>query len=262
MVLLTGVFPFRRWQYQLPQLPFLLILTAAGVTECENTGSWNQQLTRIMNWGFAVLCSLCFCVFVTWPLWEMVFMEAPPLWIMFGMPLLGLAGLTAVIFDTGRSSKVENVSGMNGAWSGYILAGVCFMVAVFSVGMPSLTRYRSGRPFWKKCGEFSRELPAGEVIFCDSNPNPKALYYMNIGRKFTIASDEKELQKILQTASGSQLLLITKREDREAVLKLVQEERWYSDEANPLAQEAKAVDFSADVENINGDKYFLWRIRR
>ncbi len=261
MLLFTGIFPGRRWQYQLPQLPFFLILTASWISGSSGIGNWNDRLNGIMRWSFAVLCSFCLCVIVTWPLWGMVFLESPPLLIMFGVPLLGAIGLAALIFDTGRSSAVENYSGMNGAWSGYILAGTCFMAAILTVAAPALTRYRSGRPFWKKCGTVARNLPPEEVLFYGSVPDSKARYYMDLNNDCTVV-DKDNFHDALAGAKVPVLLLVAERKDIADIKELLQGTGWTMDVEEPLASETAGVEFSADSAAAGNDKHLLLELKR
>lgn len=257
MIIFTGFFPGRRWQYQLPMLPFCLIITGAGIAGCTGNEAWHQRANFLMKWFFAVMCSFCLCAVITWPLWNTIFQVSPPLWIMFGMPLLGCAGLAALIFDTGRSSAVENVSGMNGSWSGYILAGVCFMAALLSVALPSLTRYRSGKTFWQKCGKTAIALPSGEMIFYGSLPDPKARFYMALPYTCT-ATARDELLEYLNKAKVPQLLIVVRREKVAEINELLKESQWVLETSTPLAAETSLT----DLAEKQGDKYLLLQLRR
>jgi hypothetical protein len=179
------------------------------------------------------------------------------MWIMFGMPLLGCAGLAALIFDTGRSCSVENVSGMNGSWSGYILAGVCFMAAMLSVAVPSLTHSSSGKNFWQQCGKTAMPLPAGEMIFYGSSPDPKARFYMDLPYDCTVA-DKDELLEHLHRADMPALLLVTRRENVAEIDEILQKSSWRLNTSSPLAEETSLT----DLANENGDKYLLLRLCR
>ena len=261
MLICTGIFPGRRWQYQLSLLPFFIMICAGVTAECVGVDSWSRLADRIMWWSFCVLGSLAVAVIVTWPLWQMIFGFSPPLWIMFGIPVLGLASLAFLVFDTGGGSAVERVSGMNGPWSGYILSGVCLMTACFVVGASSLDRYRSGRPFWKHCGLLVRHLPAHEVIYFGSFPDAKQLYYLELPTPCPIVSDPGELTAILPQIHSGEALLMIKRADIEAVSAALDNAGWSMEHRKPLAVEAGAINFYND-EFADDSKFIICRIRR
>ena len=261
MIIAAGIFPGRRWQYQLSLLPFMLMLCAGTVTGCAGIESWSRNAGRVMWWCFCILGSLAVAVIVTWPLWKIIFHFSPPLLLMFGIPLLGLSALLFLVFDTGGGSAVERVSGMNGPWSGYILAGVCLMAAVFVVGVSGFDDYRSGRPFWEKCGKLSRHLPPHEILYYGAFPNAKHLYYMALTSRCTVVKEPGEFAGVLGKISSGEALLMLKRADFTAVREALSTAEWAWKDAKPLAVEAGAVNFYGD-EFTDGDKYIICRIRR
>ena len=256
----TAVYPGRRWEYQLCQLPFFLILGASGITGTLGVESWSTVVNMAMKYLMSLLCSLMVAVIVTWPLWQMVFSAPPPLWIIFGVPVLGILGLGLIVFDTGASSAVERVSGISGVWGGYILAGTVLMTAAFSVATPALTRYRTGRPFWEKCGEICRSLPPQEIIFFTAAPSAVARYYMNLPGKFTAASSPDELVAALDKIPTGDAKIIIRKTDiplfRQAAGK-----SWFIEESKPLAVEARDVDFSGGEPEENSS-FIICRIGR
>ena len=244
ILLLTGVFPGRRWQYQLIQLPLFLIIGAADIAGGLGRALWRADGERIMKWAMMVLCSLAVAVAVTPPLWSMLYPEAPSLWMMAGMPLLGMTGLACMVFDTGPSNPVEKFCGMHGPWIGYVLAGVCFSAALFSVGIPSVTEYRSGKPFWKACRRLAADRPAGEIVMYGSSSNPVALYYLNLPKGCTAVADPAGLTAAPEASGSGSFLLIVRRRDLPSVTEVLKEKHWRV-EPEPLLGEGPSVNFSA-----------------
>ena len=257
----TGLFPGRRWEYQLCQLPFFLASGAAGMTGLLGVDLWNRRSNIVMKYMMSLLCSFMTAVIITWPLWEMVFLSAPPLWIMFGVPVLGLLGLLMIVFDTGTASAVERLSGISGVCGGYILAGTAFMIACFTIATPALTRYRTGRPFWEKCGEICRPLPSQEVIFFAAAPSPVARYYMNLPGTPTVVHLPGEVESALDRIDTGDAKVIIRKMDIRLFQRIIAGRGWKIEERKPLAVEAKDVDFSDDNPEKN-NSFVICRIYR
>lgn len=227
LMALTGIFPGRRWQYQLPMLPVFLVLTAGGVTgEC-GVERWNFRVGQGMEILFSLLGSLAAAVAVTYPVWDMLLKVSPPLSIMVGVPLLGLLAVVLLIFDTGPTCAVERSSGMRGAWSGYILAGTVLSVALWSVTVPSLTKFRSGRPFWRKCGAIVRTFPPENIILAGNPPNASELYYLDLPGEATAVAEPEPFRRCLNSCiKGGQAVVILRRRDAEKFIRATLGTRW------------------------------------
>ncbi len=260
MLLCAALFPGRRWQYLLGALPFFIMICAGVTVECVGMDSWSRIADRIMWWSFCFLGSLAVAVIVTWPLWQMIFRSSPPLQLMLGVPFLGVAALLFLVFDTGGGCAVERVSGMNGPWSGYILAGVCLMTAVFVVALSAVDPFRSGRPFWKHCGDLAHHLPPHEIIYCGSFPDSKHLYYMALPAGCTVVQSPGEFAGILKNIHSGEALLIVSRADFDAVSAALKNAGWSPADEKPLAVESGAVDFYGDASS-DGSKFIVCRIK-
>ena len=208
LLLLTGIFPGRRWAYQLSILPFMLIIGGGWLSGLTGGEEWRQKVDLIMKMTLSLGCSFAASAILVFPLWDTFFGGSMPLWIMFGVPLLGLAGLGFMVFDTGGASSVEKVSGMNGPWSGYTLAGVCLSAALFAVVYSELGSYRTGKKFWLQCREYVRQLPAEEVIFYGKQPNSIAMYYMELPERRTVILNGEELTAALKNIATGEAVII------------------------------------------------------
>ena len=135
------------------------------------------------------------------------------------------------------------------------------MAACFVVGVSSLDRYRSGRPFWKHCGVLVRHLPAHEVIYFGSFPDAKQLYYLELPTPCQIVSDPGELTAILPQIHSGEALLMVKRADIDAVSAALDNAGWSMEHRKPLAVEAGAINFYND-EFADDSKFIICRIRR
>ena len=237
MLILTCVFPARRWQYQLAQLPFFLIICSEGVAGKNGDSLILDYAILAMKWGAAVAGSFAVAVFAVWPLWDMIFQSSMPGWIMFGIPALGLLALGALVFDTGATSMVERVSGMQGRWSGCILAWVGLSAALFVIGIPVLGEYRTGKPFWQKCGEIVRRVNPETVIFYRRYPGNLERCYMDIDRKFDTAFSEEKLLLELEKASSAGTLIILRIKDLDSARKVWESAGWQVSSNEPVAQE-------------------------
>jgi hypothetical protein len=236
------------------------------LTAGEISGYWGDErlmaaVNTAMKWIFSFICSLMVAVIVTWPLWQMVLQQSPPVWLMILVPLLGVIGLGFLIFDTGSVSSVEKVSGMNGTWSGYILAGVCCVTAVFAVSTAELSRFRTGRDFWRACREQALDLPADEVIFYGREPDPKALFYMDLKQGCSVVSDKPVLEEHLKNNVTGRALLIVERGSFDAANTALSAVKWQLNAEAPLAAE---YGFGMEPQVLNEwrEKYVLYQIRR
>ena len=235
MFLLTGVFPSRRWQFQLCQLPLFIMIASGGVTGKTVVGKYQDIMVMTMRWGAAVAGSFAVSVFVVFPLWDMIFNTSMPGWIMFAIPVLGLLALGALVFDTGGTSAVEKYSGMRGSWSGYILAWTCLCIAVFAIGIPALGEYRTGKPFWQKCGQLAEQAKPGKVIFFNDAPEAQALCYMDLsGRVYNAENEEGFLRESdgLKTA-----LVILHCRDYPEFQKILENSGWKTGENGDVIHE-------------------------
>ncbi|MBE6376179.1 MAG: hypothetical protein E7050_06915 [Lentisphaerae bacterium] len=257
MLFFAGIFPGRSWQYQLPQLPFFLMLCGAGVSGETGVWLWQEKCNLVMKWVAMILCSLAAAVIVTWPLWELVFFAPPSKWLMFAVPFLGLLGLGMLVFDTGISSAVEQSSGMRGSWSGYILALVCFMTAFLAVGKPALAEYRTKSNFWKECGGVSGRYPVNETVFFGSHPGSLALYYMDLPGDPQSAPDAAALENVLASITSGDAKIIVRCCDVVPLKNGLEKLSWQL-ESTPLVLESGAGDFSADAP-CGGGKFLLFR---
>lgn len=256
-----GVYPLRHWQYQLGLMPFFILLGAAGVTRSVGIDKWQLAVDKIMNWSAMIVCSFAVSVIAVWPLWKMVFKMPMPWWIVLGMPLLGLLGLICIVFDTGSRSSVERVSGMRGRWSGYTLAWVCLSSAVFTVGIPVLSDYRTGKPFWQQCGSYAAQYFAGEVIYYGGIPDAEELFYMNLPEGCTAAENPEALRMVLSRINGNNALIIVRAGDINSALAVIHAAGWQCDTDHPLAEESGAMQFTA-VANFDIRRCFMYRLFR
>lgn len=227
LMVLTGIFPGRRWQYQLPMLPIFIVLTAGGVAGGCGVERWNFRIGQGMELLFSLLGSLAAAVAVTYPVWDMLLKVSPPLSIMAGVPLLGLLAVVLLIFDTGPACAVERGSGMRGAWSGYILAGTVLSVALWSVTVPSLTKFRSGRPFWRKCGAIARTFPPENIILAGEPPHAWELYYLDPPGEVTAAAGPEQFRRYLNSGiKGGQAVVVLRRRDADGFMRAALGTRW------------------------------------
>lgn len=257
MFILLGIFPGKRWQYQLPMLPFFIILTAAGITGEYNKNNWFRISDRIMNWGFTLLGSLTAAVAITYPLWEILIQGTPPLILMTAVPLLGFIAVGFLVFDTGPNCAEEKLSGMYGPWSGYILAGVILSIALWCVAIPSLTKFRTGRPFWKKCGKVIRKTPALPVIFCVSEPSSLAKFYMNISSTPHISAPEN-LTGYLNKCEKNSGYLITQEKNAAILHDILSHSAW---QAVPEITEGHSLYLLPDSKT-DENKFILFKFSR
>ncbi|MBR7130620.1 MAG: glycosyltransferase family 39 protein [Lentisphaeria bacterium] len=262
LILLIGVFPARRWPWQLSILPFMLIICSSWL--CGSAGGEKVQdfVNTVMKWILSLGCSFAASVILMFPVWKMFF-SVPMSWgIMFGVPLLGLCGLAFMIFDTGAASDVEKVSGMNGSWSGYILAGVCFSAALFSVAAPELKSYHDGKDFWRNCGRQFAQLPEEEVLFFNKQPNAKAIYYMALKRRAAVVSSQSQLTGALKKISTGEAMVVLELKDRELLKNMLANAGWEFTARLPLASEYGITADSAMLQEDELQQNILCQIKR
>ncbi len=258
MLVFTCIFPARRWQYQLAQLPFFLIICSEGIAGKNGDSVILDYAILAMKWGAAVCGSFAVAVFAVWPLWDMIFHSPMPGWIMFGIPVLGLFALGALVFDTGATSMVERVSGMQGRWSGCILSWVCLSAALFAIGIPALGEYRTGKTFWQKCCMAVRQEKPDKVVFFRNVPGNLEYCYIDSDREIkTVFTEEKLLQE-LTVPSVSKVLIILRSKDHSFAEKVWKSAGWQLDENKPAFRESGQLYLfrEASADNIRS-AYFL-----
>lgn len=236
MFLLLGVFPGKKWQYALPLLPFFIVLTAGGIAgEC-GVLRWNRLAEVVMNWVFSLTGAITAAVIVTYPLWDMLLKVSPPLVLMLPVPAMGFLAIGLLVFDTGPTSAEEKISGMRGAWSGYILAGVVLSTALWGITIPSLTKFRTGRPFWKKCGVAIRNIPPEKVIFAGHTPQALAYFYMGSNSRFPVVTAMDKLAAYCDALAGNEAVAVIAVNDFETFSRELLKVSW-AVESTPLVSE-------------------------
>lgn len=226
MFLLTCVFPGKRWQYALPLLPFMVVLTAGGLAdECGNK-NWNRIATLVMTWGCTLIAAVAVAVAVTYPLWNLLLKVTPPVELIVGLPLLGLLAIGVLVFDTGPTSAVARLSGMRGAWSGFILAAVILQIALWSVAVPSLTKFRPARPFWQKCHVELERFPRTAVLFFGDVPADSELYYLNCNEPVNVVLSPAELPRMLRETDNNMVAVIVRQHRSRELLQEMDKYGW------------------------------------
>ncbi len=251
MFLLTGIFPGKKWQYALPLLPLFTVLSAGGIAgEC-GVLNWNRIAETAMNWAFSLAGALTAAVVVTFPLWDMLLKASPPLTLMLLVPAMGFLAIALLIFDTGPTCAEEKVSGMCGSWSGYILAGVVLSAALWCVVIPSLTKFRTGRPFWKKCGAVVRSMPPENVIFAGVSPGALSYFYMDVRQKFAEVPQVTGVAGYCRGISGDAAVVITAKEQFGAIQLELLKTSWRIADS-PLAVEGAPLILPGSDESSGG----------
>lgn len=260
LFLLTGVFPARRWQYQLCQLPFFIVICAGGITGALPEEEKLSHYARlVMKWTAALAGSVAASVFVIWPLWDVIFQTSMPLWIMIGVPAAGLTALGFLIFDTGATSAVEKNSGMNTRQSGWILAWVMLSAALM-IGTSVLGQYRTEKNFWIKCGEIIRGDQQTRALFFRGVPDGRALCYMKVAAIPEMVENRQELQEKLRIENAGELLLILRRRNQNELNEILENTGWLTEKNEPVLQEEGKIQFTG--KNLRDDDFLLCRIKR
>lgn len=226
MLVLTGLFPGKRWQYLLPMLPFFIVLTAGGLTGDCGVPKWNRIAELVMTWCCTLIAALAVATAVTYPLWNLLLKVYPPTVLIIGVPLLGLLAIGVLVFDTGPTCAVAKLSGMRGTWSGFILAAVALGIALWSVAVPSLTKFRTARPFWKRCHLELQHFPASAVIFFGDAPDDDELYYFNTPGKINIAITPQTLKKVLAAVETETAAVIVRQHRSAELLQIMTDNNW------------------------------------
>jgi len=205
-----GIFPGRSWEELLPLLPLLIILTAAGMLKEYGVHLWMMRAETVMRYIFIVVSSLALALPATWPLWYFLLGASAPLVITVALPLAGAAALAAILLGLRKNLSRGRLSGLHYALTGTVVSGVCLMAGIFCVLQPALTKFRTGRPFWKKTGELYRNGSAGKIIFYGTSPKLSGIYYMNIKPEQIICVQDKDgLLSELKKFSSQDIAVVT-----------------------------------------------------
>ncbi len=258
--LLIGIFPSRRWQFQLCQLPFFILLTSGSIAgECGKV-KFNQFIGTVTSWIFSIIGALTTGLAITWPLWDMLFRISPPLLLMTIVPISGLMSIVFLVFDTGPQSAVEKRSGMHGPWSGYILAGVCLSAAFYTLTVPAMTRYRTERRFWSQCGAVSSNMPPEKIIFYGYAPKSTARYYLDLPQGITELYDDGQFLRHFRTLAAGEAVLILRKIDLDAAKALLAKTKWHLTAPEPLIREGEKVRLFSGKGSY-GEEFLIFKVR-
>jgi len=205
----------RRWYYILPLAPFCVVLTAAMICRCRGE-KWVRFLVSVMRWIVIFAASLALAAPVMLPVFSMLFHHVPPLLAVTAVPAAGLAALIVCVMDDKPGNGVERFSGLPPRLASTVTGTAILMAAVFGAVVPSLTVYRTEKPFIRSAVPLLAGIPEKDIAFYETDSAAKFQFYMNWnGPAAVIWKKRGELEKFIASRQGRKVAVICYGRKRE-----------------------------------------------
>jgi 4-amino-4-deoxy-L-arabinose transferase-like glycosyltransferase len=205
----------RRWYYILPLAPFCIVLTSAMICRCREE-KWVRFLVSIMRWIVISAASLALAAPVMLPVFSMLFHHVPPLLAVTAVPAAGLATLIVCVMDDRPGNGVERFSGLPSRLASTVTGTAILMAAVFGAVVPSLTVYRTEKPFIRSAVPLLAGIPEKDIAFYETDSAAKFQFYMNWnGPAAVIWKKRGELEKFIASRQGRKIAVICYGRKRE-----------------------------------------------
>ncbi|MBQ9502963.1 MAG: glycosyltransferase family 39 protein [Lentisphaeria bacterium] len=205
----------RRWYYILPLAPFCVILTSEMICRCREE-KWARFLVSAMRWLVIFAASLALAAPVMLPVFSMLFHHVPPLLAVTAVPVAGLAALFVCVVDQKPGNGVERFSGLPPRLASTVTGTAILMAAVFGAVVPSLTFYRTEKPFIRSAVPLLAGIPEKDIAFYDTDSAAKFQFYMNWnGPAAVIWKKRGDLEKFIESRRGRKIAVICYGRKRE-----------------------------------------------
>ena len=166
----------RRWYYILPLAPFCCIYLATVIFQYID----NEVVQKIIRWSRAAAmtaAALAFVSPISLVLFSMKGIE-PPMIAVLAVSGGGALVLLVMLLDNAPGSRIERFSGLPHLLASLVFSFAVITAVVFSAVQPSLTIYRTEKPFILDMKEkFAGTKPA-QILFYETDSAAKFQFYM------------------------------------------------------------------------------------
>ena len=205
----------RRWYYILPLAPFVSLIGAASLAGFGARERWNGIAVDLMRYAALIAGALGFAVLVTLPLWERLLGVSAPLLFAVALPAAGVLTLLAVMIDTRPENRVVDLVGLPHRQASMVLGWALMTASFVSCALPSLTSFRTEKPFLVDLRGHLAGIPGRQFCFIGTGYNTDALFYL-APQEPTVAvgrNPEKVgrlLREFLDANGGHRVVLLAK----------------------------------------------------
>ena len=205
----------RRWYYILPLAPFCMIFTSAAICRCGER-RWMRVMLAVMRWCVIFTASLGLAAPVMLPVFSMLFNHLPPLLAVTAVPFAGLVTLIICVADGRPGSGVERFTGLPSPLGSTVVGTAILMAAVFGAVVPSLTFYRTEKPFIRSAAPLLAGIPVRDIVFYETDSAAKFQFYMGWNGPAAVAwKKDGGLGKFISSRRGQRIAVICYGRERE-----------------------------------------------
>ena len=218
LFLFCAVPPSARWTDFLPLVPFLSVITAAGLLDCGRE-EWNVWAVAATRSVLVVLAALGAVSPVALPVWRQLFKTELPVVVLLTLPVMGAAVLLIMILDSYPTRPLGRLTGLPERLGSTVLGGTLITICLISLVVPALREMRYEKPFFLSLRPVFAELEPDSVIFAGSRSNSAVmLFYTGLKKPCTVVSDGDlaGFGEAVARRAGKHLAIVTRyREKRE-----------------------------------------------
>lgn len=239
MFLLFTASGSRRWYYILPLMPFCALLGADGLVTPAGVARWNRPAVMLMRYLITIIASLGVAAVLSFPLWNRLLGFELPWLLILAPPVAGILTLVVMLCDNQPGSPLEHLSGLPKRLAAVLIGGSILTATVFGAILPSLTAFRTEKPFHLAMKKDVVGIPPERFFFWRDDADAKTLFYLNLPgamRSTNVVEDEAlmtgMLRDFLRENAGHQVVVFSFLRPKEL---------------EPLARAVKTIGVSLDV---------------
>lgn len=241
----------RRWYHILPLVPFCCIFTASMIYSEGREKYWDTVITfcrvPVIIAGAAGLSAP-----VMLPVFKMMFKHLPPALSVAAVPLGGLLVLIVCMLDDKPGNRIERITGIPCRLASLAVGFAVISAVIFGAVQPSLTVYRTEKPFVSRMKTVLAGVPESCVCFYNTDPGAAFMFYMNWQKPVVTVKKQEQgsengLRGFILRNSGKKAAIICR--DRESDLE-------------PLGRELAScgIDINKTVSHTEPGNGKKWRV--
>ena len=195
MVLVFILFSFsgsRSWYYLLPLVPFCSIVTAAVLNGYAGESKVVDWILELMFFVLLGAASLALALPIALPLQGVIFKYHIPFTVVVSCFIAGLAVVTLLIFDRSCDNGVARFFAMPPRIAGLTAGMAAAVTVMFCAVIPSLTVFRSEKPFALELKKELEGINPDNIFFYDKSLNARVLFYLEAARNVQCGTDIAE----------------------------------------------------------------------
>ena len=167
------------WGEVLPLLPFAVLITAGSMLHNWTTFSWEKGILKVCTYLIIITASLAVAAVIALPVWGRIFYARVPSLFWLFLPVCGLTVLGVMLLDGLKKPVLTTFTGLPRKFAAPILGAVLLMIFCRSILLPSLTGFRSTKPFCLTLKQELMGIPAGAMFFWKNHAQADLLFYLD-----------------------------------------------------------------------------------